>query len=40
MNRLITTLVQLGIGIPALYMARIVAHEVIADMREMWQETH
>jgi hypothetical protein len=40
MNRLLTTLVQLGIGIPALYMARIVMHEVIADMREMWHESH
>lgn len=40
MNRLLTTLVQLGIGIPALYMARIVGLEVIADMREMWHESH
>ena len=40
MNRLLTTLVQLAIGIPALYMARIVFREVVADMREMWQESH
>lgn len=40
MNRFITSLVQLFIAIPALYMARIVGREVIADMREMWQESH
>lgn len=40
MNRFITTLVQLFIAIPALYMARIVGREVIADMREMWHESH
>jgi hypothetical protein len=40
MNRLLTTLVQLGIGIPALYMARIVWREFKADMKEMWEETH
>ena len=40
MNRLITSLVQLAIGIPALYMARIVFREVVQDMREMWQESH
>ena len=40
MNRLLTTLVQLGIGIPALYMGRIVLREVIADAKEMWQESH
>ena len=40
MNRLITTMVQMFIAIPALYMARIVGREVIADMREMWQESH
>lgn len=35
MIRFITTLVQLGIGIPALYMARYVWR----DMREMWDES-
>jgi hypothetical protein len=35
MNRLLTTLVQLGIGIPALYMGRMVLREVIADTKEM-----
>jgi hypothetical protein len=35
MNRLITTLVQLGIAIPALYMGRIVLREVIADAKDM-----
>jgi hypothetical protein len=35
MNRLITSLVQLGIAIPALYMGRIVLREVIADTKEM-----
>jgi hypothetical protein len=40
MNRLITTLVQLGIGIPALYMGRIVLREVIQDAKDMWHESH
>lgn len=40
MNRILTTLVQLGIGIPALYMARIVIRELIADTKELWQESH
>jgi hypothetical protein len=40
MNRLITSLVQLALAIPALYMGRMVGREVIADMREMWQESH
>jgi hypothetical protein len=40
MTRAITSLVQTFIAIPALYMARIVGREVIADMREMWQESH
>jgi hypothetical protein len=35
MNRLITTLVQLFIAIPALYMGRIVLKEIIADAKEM-----
>ena len=40
MTRFFTSLVQAFIAIPALYMARIVGREVIADMREMWQESH
>jgi hypothetical protein len=40
MNRLLTTLVQLAIAIPALYMARIVYHDFMAEMRELWQESH
>jgi hypothetical protein len=35
MNRLLTTLVQLGIAIPALYMGRIVLREVIADAKDL-----
>jgi hypothetical protein len=35
MNRLITTIVQLGIAIPALYMGRIVLREIIADAKDM-----
>jgi hypothetical protein len=35
-NRILTTLVQLGIGIPALIMLRY----MIADMKEMWRESH
>ena len=40
MTRFLTSMVQAFIAIPALYMGRIVAREVIADMREMWQESH
>jgi len=40
MNRLLTSLVQLGIAVPALYMGRIVLREVIADAKEMWQQSH
>lgn len=40
MNRLLTSLVQIGLWIPALYCARIVWHEMKADLREMWQESH
>ena len=38
-NRLLTTAVQLGIGIPALYMARIVFRDFLAEMREMWHKS-
>ena len=40
MNRLITSLVQLAIAIPALYMGRMVLRELIEDAKEMWQESH
>jgi hypothetical protein len=33
-NRILTTLVQLGIGIPALYMGRLMWREIVADFRE------
>jgi hypothetical protein len=36
MNRLLTTLVQLGIGIPALYMGRIVWNDFINEMKELF----
>jgi hypothetical protein len=39
-NRILTTLVQLGIGIPALLMLRLVWREMRSDMREMWHESH
>ncbi len=39
MNRLLTTLVQLGIGIPALIMLRLVWREIVADYRE-WANSH
>jgi hypothetical protein len=35
MNRLLTSLVQLGIAIPALYCARIVWNDFLAEMREL-----
>jgi hypothetical protein len=35
MNRLLTTLVQASIGVPALYMARIVYRDFVAEMREL-----
>lgn len=35
MNRFLTSLVQMGIAIPALYMGRIVLKEIIADTKEM-----
>lgn len=35
MNRLITSLVQLAIAIPALYMGRMMWHELKADFKEM-----
>jgi hypothetical protein len=38
MNRLLTTLVQIGIGIPALYCARLMWREISNDFRE-WDKT-
>jgi hypothetical protein len=35
MNRLLTSLVQLAIAIPALYMGRMMWKELKADFREM-----
>jgi hypothetical protein len=36
MNRLITSLVQLALAVPAYYGMR----WLIADVREMWRESH
>jgi hypothetical protein len=38
-NRLLTTAVQLGIGIPALLMMRLVWREIVSDFRE-WDKSH
>jgi hypothetical protein len=35
MTRALTTLVQLALAIPALYMGRIVWHDFINEMREL-----
>jgi len=35
MNRLLTTIVQLGIAIPALYMGRMMWQELKQDLKEM-----
>jgi len=39
MNRLLTTLVQLGLIVPALIMGRMVWREIVADFRE-WDKSH
>jgi len=39
MNRLITSLVQLALAIPALYMGRMMWHMMIEDFRE-WDRSH
>ena len=39
MNRLLTTLVQIALMVPALYCARIVWREIVADYRE-WANSH
>jgi hypothetical protein len=36
MNRLLTSLVQLALIVPALYMGRIVWHEFIIEMKELF----
>lgn len=38
MNRLITSLVQLAIGIPALYMGRMMWHMLKEDVRELTKD--
>jgi hypothetical protein len=38
-TRLLTTAVQLGIGIPALLMMRLMWREIVADFRE-WGKSH
>jgi len=35
MNRLLTTIVQLSIAIPALYMVRLMWHDLKQDVREV-----
>ena len=39
MNRLLTTLVQLTLVIPALIMGRMMLREIVADFRE-WDKSH
>ena len=39
MNRLLTTLVQVALLVPALYMGRIMWREIVADFRE-WDNSH
>ena len=39
MNRLLPTLVQLALAIPALYMGRMMWREIVADYRE-WANSH
>jgi hypothetical protein len=39
MNRLLTTLVQLALIIPALIMGRMMWREIVADFRE-WDNSH
>jgi len=39
MNRLLTTLVQLALVIPALVMGRMMWREIVADFRE-WDKSH
>ena len=36
MTRALTTLVQLSLAVPALYMGRIVWHEFIIEMKELF----
>ena len=39
MNRLLTTIVQLALIIPALIMGRMMWREIVADFRE-WDKSH
>ena len=36
MTRILTTLVQLALAVPALYMGRIVWHDFINEMKELF----
>jgi hypothetical protein len=39
MNRLLTTLVQLALVVPALIMGRMMWREIVSDFRE-WDKSH
>jgi hypothetical protein len=39
MNRLATSIVQVSLAIPALYCARLMWREIVADVRE-WDKSH
>ena len=39
MNRLLTSLVQIALAVPALYMGRMMWREIVADFRE-WDKSH
>jgi hypothetical protein len=39
MNRLLTSLVQLALAIPAFYCARLMWREIVNDFRE-WDKSH
>jgi len=38
-NRILTTLVQIALLVPALYMARLMWREIVSDFRE-WDKSH
>ena len=38
MNRLLTSLVQLGLIVPALYMGRLVWKDFLVEMRELFND--
>lgn len=39
MNRLITSIVQIAIAVPALYLGRMLWREIMADLHE-WDKSH